>query len=66
MISDVGRRMIQSACRFAGTQVALQGMIFDYSGKVLYDFLSIRAFISAYGRFMTDSHLYRILQKSLL
>lgn len=36
VIADVGRRMILSARRFTGTQVCLQGMIFDYTGKVLY------------------------------
>jgi len=36
MISDVGRRMILSARRFSGANVAIQGMIFDYTGRVLY------------------------------
>jgi cobalt-precorrin-5B (C1)-methyltransferase len=36
MISEVGRRMIASARRFAGADVTIQGMIFDYAGKVLY------------------------------
>jgi cobalt-precorrin-5B (C1)-methyltransferase len=36
MIADVGRRMIQSAYGFASADVALQGMIFDYAGKLLY------------------------------
>ncbi len=36
MISEVGRRMISSARRFAGENVTIQGMIFDYTGKVLY------------------------------
>jgi cobalt-precorrin-5B (C1)-methyltransferase len=36
LISDVGRRMIASARRFTGTNVALQAMIFDYTGRVLY------------------------------
>jgi cobalt-precorrin-5B (C1)-methyltransferase len=36
MISDVGRRMLLSARRFSGADVSLQGMIFDYTGKVLY------------------------------
>ncbi len=36
MIWDVGRRMILSAGRFAGANVSVQGMIFDYTGKVLY------------------------------
>jgi len=36
MISDVGRRMLLSASRFAGEKVTLQGIIFDYTGKVLY------------------------------
>jgi len=36
MISDVGKRMVSSGRRFAGTNVAIQGMIFDYTGKVLY------------------------------
>ena len=36
MISDVGRRMILSARRFAGANVTLHGTIFDYTGKVLY------------------------------
>ena len=35
MISDVGRRMLLSARRFSGTNVVLQGMIFDYTGRVL-------------------------------
>ncbi|MCX5883407.1 MAG: cobalt-precorrin-5B (C(1))-methyltransferase CbiD [Deltaproteobacteria bacterium] len=37
LISDVGRRMIASARRFTGENIALQGMIFDYTGKVLYN-----------------------------
>ncbi|MFH0998611.1 MAG: cobalt-precorrin-5B (C(1))-methyltransferase CbiD [Pseudomonadota bacterium] len=37
LISDVGRRMILSASRFSGANMALQGMIFDYTGKVLYN-----------------------------
>ncbi len=36
LISDVGRRMIGSARLFSGAQVDIQGMIFDYTGKVLY------------------------------
>jgi cobalt-precorrin-5B (C1)-methyltransferase len=36
IISDVGRRMITAARRFAGSDIAIQGMIFDYAGKVLY------------------------------
>jgi cobalt-precorrin-5B (C1)-methyltransferase len=36
LISDVGRRMILAARRFSGSHVALRGMIFDYTGKVLY------------------------------
>ncbi|MBI5593821.1 MAG: cobalt-precorrin-5B (C(1))-methyltransferase [Deltaproteobacteria bacterium] len=36
LISEVGRRMISSARRFAGADIALQGVIFDYTGKVLY------------------------------
>ena len=36
MISEVGRRMISSARRFAGGNVALRAMIFDYAGKLLY------------------------------
>jgi cobalt-precorrin-5B (C1)-methyltransferase len=36
MLSDVGRRMLLSANRFAGEKVTLQGIIFDYTGKVLY------------------------------
>jgi len=36
IVSDVGRRMILSAGRFTGANVVLQGMIFDYTGRVLY------------------------------
>ena len=36
LISDVGRRMILSARRFAGMHIAIKGLIFDYTGKVLY------------------------------
>ena len=36
MVSDVCRRMILSASRFTGANVVLQGMIFDYTGRVLY------------------------------
>lgn len=36
MIADVGRRMLLSARRFSGADIALRAMIFDYCGKVLY------------------------------
>lgn len=36
LVEDVGRRMLASARRFAGPSGSLEGMIFDYSGKVLY------------------------------
>ncbi len=36
IISEVGSRMIQSARKFAGADVRIHAMIFDYAGKVLY------------------------------
>jgi cobalt-precorrin-5B (C1)-methyltransferase len=36
MVSDVGRRMLLSARGFAGANILLQSVIFDYTGKVLY------------------------------
>ncbi len=36
MISEVGKRMIMSARMFSGADIALQAMIFDYTGRALY------------------------------
>ncbi len=36
LIPDVGKRMIAAARRFAGKKAAIHGMIFDYTGTVLY------------------------------
>jgi cobalt-precorrin-5B (C1)-methyltransferase len=36
MVAEVGRRMLLSARQFAGKNIALQAMIFDYTGQVLY------------------------------
>ena len=33
----VGNRMVQSAIEFTGNGVQIQGIIFDYSGKVIFD-----------------------------
>lgn len=37
VIHDVGDRMVAAARGFAGKQVAVKGVIFDYSGAVVYD-----------------------------
>ena len=36
MVAEVGRRMLLSARQFAGADIALQAVIFDYTGQVLY------------------------------
>jgi cobalt-precorrin-5B (C1)-methyltransferase len=36
MLADVVSRMVLSARRFSGADVAIQSMIFDYDGKLLY------------------------------
>ena len=36
VIADVGRRMLQTACGFVAASTTVQGIIFDYGGKVLY------------------------------
>ena len=37
IITHVGKQMIQSAKLFAGTNVNIHGIIFDYSGNVVFD-----------------------------
>jgi hypothetical protein len=44
MVAHVGDRMTESAREFSGPQVAVRGMILDYSGEVLFDSASETAF----------------------
>lgn len=37
VISHVGKRMVKSARFFAGTRIRVRGIIFDYTGKVIFD-----------------------------
>jgi cobalt-precorrin-5B (C1)-methyltransferase len=37
LITLVGKRMVQSAIAFTGDGVEIQGIIFDYSGRVIFD-----------------------------
>jgi cobalt-precorrin-5B (C1)-methyltransferase len=33
----VGRRMIESACRFSGNLIEIQGIMFDFNGEILFN-----------------------------
>jgi cobalt-precorrin-5B (C1)-methyltransferase len=37
LIADVGRRIVAAAGRFAGREVKIQSVIFDYEGEVVFD-----------------------------
>ena len=37
VISHVGQRIVKSAQRFAGDKIRIQSVIFDYTGKVVFD-----------------------------
>ena len=37
VVFEVGRRMLQSAEKFVGSPMCVEGIIFDYNGRILYD-----------------------------
>jgi cobalamin biosynthesis protein CbiD len=37
VIHLVGRKMIESACRFSGNSMEIQGVIFDFDGGILFN-----------------------------